>query len=154
MRSQHRGSSYFLRPARQSDLPFVVALHNESLREYLEPLFGWDQNHWKSFISTWFDPQRVKIIQVDEVDSGLLVVEERSDEILFESISITSSLRNLGLGSKIIGDVIERSKVSGFPIHLDVLKTNLPARRLYERLGFVVIGETETDFQLRYLNKK
>jgi ribosomal protein S18 acetylase RimI-like enzyme len=35
------------------------------------------------------------------------------------------------------------------PVVLGVLKNN-PARRLYERLGFLVVGESEMKFMMRH----
>jgi ribosomal protein S18 acetylase RimI-like enzyme len=53
-----------------------------------------------------------------------------------------------GLGTTILGDVIEHARMGRRPVSLQVLKVN-PARRLYERLGFVISGESETHFQMR-----
>jgi len=36
------------------------------------------------------------------------------------------------------------------PAGLRVLKVNVGARRLYQRLGFVIVGETETHYDMRY----
>jgi ribosomal protein S18 acetylase RimI-like enzyme len=37
----------------------------------------------------------------------------------------------------------------GIPIALQVLRSNHPAKRLYERLGFEVTGETETHYLMQ-----
>jgi len=47
------------------------------------------------------------------------------------------------LGAALVRGVTAVADVRGLPVRLQVLKIN-PARRLYERLGFVVTGETET----------
>ena len=48
-----------------------------------------------------------------------------------------------GLGSVLVREVIARGVALGLPVRLRVFKTN-PAHELYRRLGFAVVGETET----------
>lgn len=43
-----------------------------------------------------------------------------------------------------IKDIIREATVRQLPVTLDVLKVNPRAQVLYEQLGFVVNGETET----------
>ena len=52
-----------------------------------------------------------------------------------------------GLGSALVREVIGRGAALGLPVRLRVFKTN-PAHELYRRLGFAVVGETETHFQM------
>lgn len=67
---------------------------------------------------------------------------EQENEIPLASIRLLPKFQNRGIGTKIILDLIEKSNK---PVKLKVLKVN-PARKLYERLGFKVSGETETHF--------
>lgn len=143
-------SFYQLRQATSIDLDFVTRLHRDTLREYLEPLFGWDQTFWADFIKNWFVPGRTQIIQASGIDVGLLVVENRETDVLFESISIEKFMQGHGIGSAVIQDIVNIASARRVPVLLDVLKTNVSARWLYERFGFKVTGETETDFQMRW----
>jgi ribosomal protein S18 acetylase RimI-like enzyme len=113
------------------------------MKEYIEPIWGWDEKKWDGYIAAWFKPQRVQIIVSEKKDVGILVVEQFETHILFESISLASHLQCRGLGTKVITDVIERADRLGLPIKLDVLKSNQSARRLYERLGFKLTGEND-----------
>lgn len=140
--------SFSLRQANLSDLPFVTSLHHETLKDYIAPIWGWNETQWDGFIAAWFKPERIQIIVLDKVDVGILVVEQFASHILFESISVSSNLQNRGIGTKVIEDVLARADRIRLPIKLDVLKSNLPARRLYERLGFAVVGEGEAHFHM------
>ena len=51
---------------------------------------------------------------------------------------------------KLIQALCDEADGRGIPVELQVIKVN-PAWRLYERLGFVVIGETETHVLMRWL---
>jgi RimJ/RimL family protein N-acetyltransferase len=46
----------------------------------------------------------------------------------------------------LIRDVLSHRR----PVELGVFKINVRARRLYERLGFTVVGETETHHRMRW----
>lgn len=53
-----------------------------------------------------------------------------------------------GIGAAILRDVIAEARAGGHAVALRVLKVN-PARRLYERLGFAVVGESDTHYLMR-----
>lgn len=52
------------------------------------------------------------------------------------------SWRGHGAGSAVLEHLKAWSAAAGLRVHLDVETTNLGARRLYERAGFVATGET------------
>jgi ribosomal protein S18 acetylase RimI-like enzyme len=52
------------------------------------------------------------------------------------------------MGSKLIRSVLAEARAIDLPLSLSVLKAN-PARRLYERLGFVVVAEGANVFHMR-----
>jgi hypothetical protein len=54
----------------------------------------------------------------------------------------------IAAGRCIIAELISRSKAKGIPLKLQVLKVNSGAKRLYERLGLKVIGESSTHLQM------
>jgi ribosomal protein S18 acetylase RimI-like enzyme len=80
---------------------------------------------------------------------GILVVDRRENEIFLENIWLTSAWQGQGLGSEIIRRLMREASASGLPLTLQVLKPN-PARRLYERLGFQVVGETATHLRMKW----
>ncbi len=59
-------------------------------------------------------------------------------------IVIAPAFQNRGIGTQLMHDVIARGK----PVQLGVLFENHRARALYERLGFLEIGRTDTHYQM------
>jgi ribosomal protein S18 acetylase RimI-like enzyme len=55
------------------------------------------------------------------------------------------SHQGAGLGTLLLYSLLGEADAARAPIRLRVLRTN-PARRLYERLGFAVAGESATHF--------
>jgi ribosomal protein S18 acetylase RimI-like enzyme len=61
---------------------------------------------------------------------------------------VVSTYRGLGVGTRIITDLIAEAKDNGACVVLSVLKVN-PAKRLYDRLGLCVISETSQAYEMR-----
>ena len=67
--------------------------------------------------------------------------EADSDEFYLDSLFVESEYRNRGIGSELIRYSVEANKNSGKPMGLLVEPENLNAKRLYEKLGFMAVGE-------------
>jgi len=55
-----------------------------------------------------------------------------------------------GIGAAIVRSVIAEAEAGRLPAGLRVFKINVGARRLYQRLGFAIVGENETHYDMRY----
>jgi len=132
-----------LRTISEKDLEFRWRLHNAALRSYIESTWGWDEVWQRQHFIDEFDPSKGTIITVDGVDAGYWSVIEYDDDVMLVSIHLLPEFQNLGIGSRVITDLLKTEK----PVRLQVLKVN-PARTLYERLGFEVFEETETHFKM------
>jgi ribosomal protein S18 acetylase RimI-like enzyme len=137
--------SYSLRPAVPVDSDFIYAVRVAGLKDYVAQNWGWDESFQAARSRASFNAENYQIIVVDSRDVGALWVESRENELFLADIEILPEWRGRGLGTSIIRDLLGRARVLGRPVSLQVLKIN-PARRLYERLGFSVVGETETHY--------
>lgn len=60
------------------------------------------------------------------------------NELLLESLAVSSTERNKGIGKKLLQFTIDYARSKKFSkLKLDVIETNPKAKRLYERIGFV-----------------
>lgn len=66
----------------------------------------------------------------------------RCGHISNASFAVSSTARGLGIGEKLVLDCLEKAKSLGFGIlqFNAVVKTNIAARKLYKKLGFVELG--------------
>lgn len=126
---------------------FLRALHRLCLRPYVEKIWGWDEAQQESLLRERFSPDKLKIIQGNGLDIGMLQVEERPDELFWVNLLIHPEHQSKGLGSQIINDLVSKAKIKRLALRLTVLKPN-PARKLYERLGFKVIKEDEVRYYM------
>ena len=61
---------------------------------------------------------------------------------------VAAEYQNQGIGTQILRDLISEARRKSKSVSLGVLKNN-PARRLYERTGFKVMGENEYKYFMR-----
>ena len=63
------------------------------------------------------------------------------DQIHINNLAIHPNLRQRGLGTLLLGRVLEEASSMGAPhATLEVRRSNAAARRLYERAGFALVG--------------
>jgi ribosomal protein S18 acetylase RimI-like enzyme len=143
-------TSWSLRPARADDYDFLFTLHEATMREYVERVWGWDDEEQAKILQTRFRPGHWKIIQAENHDIGLLVVEEEEGAIRLAEIELLPAWQRRGIGASIVGGLMKEATTAGKPLTLRVLHVNKGARALYERLGFRPFKEIETHVYLRW----
>jgi ribosomal-protein-alanine N-acetyltransferase len=150
-----------VRPARPSDQPRLVEIASHSATaaqwnqaEYLklftpeEPAFqleGDPQN---------VDPQgkaqsrTALVLEQDASVVGFIVGRQVEDEWEIENIAVTGSARRHGLGSRLVGELLDlvRSR-GGHTVFLEVRESNRAARSLYEKWAFIEVGRRKMYYQ-------
>ncbi len=138
-----------LRPATREDYDFLWWLHRVALKPYVEKTWGWDEQWQARHFHDRFDPATREIIEGDGVPIGCISVERQEDRVFLAVIEIAPDHQNRGIGTKLVQALCDEADGKGVPVELQVIKVNHSARRFYERLGFVVVGETESHFRMR-----
>ena len=136
-----------LRLAKLEDKDFLWSLHRETLQEYIDEIWGWDEQVQQKIFNDSFDPSDRQIVETDGCAIGMLQADRHTDFIFLKNIQIAPSYQHRGIGSEIVISLIEEANDRGIPIRLQVLKVN-PAHSFYERLGFREIGITETHVRM------
>ena len=140
---------YHLRPAVPADFSFIRGVHHASLRDVVTQVWGWDQEFQDKLFCDTFDAKKFQIIQVDDVDIGALEDEIRPDEWFLSNILIAPEHQGQGIGTRVILDLFARATAGNLPVTLTALRPNHRAKKLYERLGFVVKREDEVRYWMR-----
>jgi ribosomal protein S18 acetylase RimI-like enzyme len=134
-----------LRPGTLEDREYLWWLHRETMRDYVDKTWGWDEAFQRGRFDDNFDPLSLLIIQRDSEPIGYISIRRPGDEIFLAAIEIAPAQQNQGIASQLINELLDEADRSRLPVKLSVLKIN-PARRLYERLGFQCTGETSTHY--------
>lgn len=80
---------------------------------------------------------------------GRLLYSTEHGDLHFIELAILTEFRSQGIGTKIIHWFFDKSRETNLPIRFYVEKIN-PAKRLYERLGFKVVADVNTHFQMEW----
>lgn len=120
------------------------------MKEYVDATWGWDDDYQQDHFAKHFDVTGCQIVLVDGRKAGQITVVEQSMSHFISGVYILPEFQNMGLGSALVQQIMEKATENGRPVTLQVLKANEPARRLYKRLGFVETAEKLTHHVMRW----
>ena len=111
---------------------------------------------WGAWVETWqfdrfrqkYQPGWLRVLQLDGQDVGMMQVQDRTEELFLANLKILPEFQNRGVGSRVIRQLVEEAARQGKLVALRVLKVNVRARALYQRLGFGITGENDTHYIL------
>jgi ribosomal protein S18 acetylase RimI-like enzyme len=129
-----------LRPATGADRDFCFQLHKAAMGDYVAAIWGWDEQRQRASHDRKFAPGRWQIITADGADVGMLNVEYRPTEIYLARIEIHPDHQGRGIGTRLVGALIDEARQRGQDLVLDVLTVNHRAEALYRRLGMTEVA--------------
>jgi len=134
------------RPATLADVPFLLELRRLTMNGHLAAsgLSLSDANHLQR-VEFEFDAARV--LERDGQPVGLLKLARRQLDWELVQIQLIPALQGGGHGRALLEEVLAEARAAGATVRLSVLKLN-PARRLYERMGFVVATENDHSYEM------
>lgn len=132
------------RPATEADIPFLLSLRRETMNSHLVASGASisDECHLDR-LKHQFDCAEVLIAGNQSV--GLVKIKRLPGIWTIVQIQLTRELRGKGVGSSLLEAIIGDASVAGADVKLGVLKAN-PARHLYERLGFRIVGQDDHEY--------
>ena len=111
---------------------------------HVERVYGaWDDEAQERRFHASTDPASHEIIELDGEPVGCEWVRRHPDCFELVRIYLMPVVQGRGIGTALVERLLAKARRAGLPARLRVLRAN-PARRLYERLGFVVTRETAT----------
>jgi ribosomal protein S18 acetylase RimI-like enzyme len=140
-----RDSEIELRPVRAEDHRVAWRLYAEGIRPYAAAYRAWVDAEQEARFESRYKPGSTWVINRDGADIGWMELQEIDEELRLNQLYVATAQQRKGIGSQVMRHVLAKSRETGKPVALNVLKNN-PARRLYERFGFAVVGENEMKF--------
>jgi GNAT superfamily N-acetyltransferase len=136
-------SPFRLRPATEADFEAVLALSIRAMREHLERLGRFDPERRRARMRKQFDAGIVQVIETGGAMLGCVGVDAAGEAVEIHSLFLDGPQQGRGLGAAVWQAILAAHP--GRVFHIEVLKQS-PARRFWERQGFVLVGEAPFDW--------
>jgi GNAT superfamily N-acetyltransferase len=139
-----------LRPIEPGDEEFLYRVYASTRQEELAQV-DWPEEQRAAFLRMQFDAQssyyeehyrgaELSVILSDDHPAGRLYVARWPEEIRIVDIALLPEHRGIGIGTRLLKDLISESDESGKHLSIHVERFN-PALRLYDRLGFRTVAD-------------
>jgi len=137
------------RPATEIDLSFLEEVFLRAKRPHITATRGfWDEAKELNQFRPQLELEYTCLIKLDHVAIGFFMTLERGRDVEPHTICIAPEYQGRGLGTTIVRRLLSHAQDQRRGVHLSVLKPNKAALSLYERLGFVITGETDHHYQM------
>ena len=142
---------YRLVDASSEDAKWLDGLRRRAYADLFNATWGhWDEaRHLRQF-SESIAHGDISIIEVEGKRVGMIQTLDQSDAVEIAEIQIDPSHQNRGVGTSVVKGVISNASARGRDVRLRVGLMNQKAIKLYERLGFSSVGQSETHCHMRY----
>lgn len=155
-----RSRQLSLRNLEENDLPFLLKTYVETRSSEMERVPDWTPEMKRAFLEGQFEAQHIYyqnnykgaffwIIEWEGQKIGRLYVHPffQNHGMRIIDISIIPEFRNQGIGGELFKDLQKWAAELSVPLSIHVESFN-PAKKLYERLGFKKISETNGVYHL------
>ena len=133
-----------IRPATPADIVPMRALEQQA-----DSAAHWAEREYDALFAPEA-PKRIALVaaQPSEDVAGFLIARCAYDEWEIENIVVASALRRAGIGRALVDELLWRAQENHVTsVLLEVRESNLAARRLYERTGFIEVGRRAAYYQ-------
>ena len=136
LRELWRGGAAAIEPASLRDAPALARIHGASFHH------GWGEGEFERMLTE--RNTLVHRLRMGRKIVGFSVSRMAADEAEILSIAVAQSHRGRGLSGNLLLTHLGHLAGRGVrTVFLEVEENNQPARRLYERAGFSVVGRRE-----------
>lgn len=123
-------------PANLRDAPALARLHKSSFHR------GWDVGEFEQLLAD--RSVLAHKLCMGRTVTGFILSRMAADEAEILSVAIASNVRGRGLSGPLVRTHLGYLAGSGIrTVFLEVEENNLPARALYARVGFAIVGRRE-----------
>lgn len=144
---------HYLKNCKETDKDFIYNLKKESIYDYVNRIWGWNEEYQIKDFETDFILENFKIIEVNNKYVGFVQINEDILNVNITEIHIIREYQGKGVGGRIISNIIKQATKDDKTVSIGCFIDNNRAKQLYERLGFKVISITDTHYQMKYYVK-
>ncbi len=144
---------YKIRFATPDDHDLIYALKAESVRPYVEKIWGWAEDYQRNgFDGDFSHIGQFHVIELDGRFAGFVQYSFAYPYFEVVELRLLPEYRGNGIGSDILGHLQKVCIAQDRKIRIGCFKENHRAKALYQKLGFMQTEETDTHYILEYPN--
>ena len=144
---------YKIRFATPDDHNLIYALKSQSVRPYVEKIWGWDEDYQRNdFDGDFSHIKQFNVIEIDGSFAGFVQYYFEYPYFEVVEIHLLPEYRSKGIGSNILRYLQKVCIAQDRKIRIGCFKENHRAKALYQKLGFMQTEETDTHYILEYPN--
>lgn len=146
------GREVLLRPAAEEDYEEMVGVYASTRAAELAQVTWWDDAQKLAFCRMQYHAQKAEydarypdaqydVVVLDGRTAGRIWVGRDAEKIHMLDLTLLPWAQGQGVGTALVRSLVEEARATGKRLRHMVFIMNEGARRLYERLGFVVFEE-------------
>lgn len=138
------------RLALAGEKPAIWRLYESEMRHHIEDIWGWDAA-WQvaDFDKAW-STSSTYIVEVDGVFGGYVQLDLGAVENYLRMIVLVPGCRSMGIGARLLAEMLRISRQDGRNLCLRVFRTNAAAKRFYEREGWFSVADDGDGFLMKH----
>lgn len=140
---------YKIRAATPDDHDFIYKLKAESVRPYVEKIWGWDETYQRmDFDNDFSGIEQFHVVEAAGSLAGFVQYYWNHSCLEIVEIHLRSEYQGHGIGSDIIQYLQKECTAQRRKMRIGCFKENHRAKSLYQKLGFTQMEETDTHYIL------
>jgi len=137
------------RRATDKDVAFVEDVFLRAMRTHITAARGfWDEAKERKQFREQLQLEHTWLIERSSVAVGFFMTVERGQDVELHTLCIAPEHQGQAIGTTVMRQILTDAHDQKRGVLLSVLKPNTAARSLYERLGFIVTGETAHHYRM------
>jgi len=134
------------RVALPQDRDAIRHFYEQAMRNHIEINWGWDQSWQDNDFNNAFQSSLTYVIESGSTLLGYFQIDQNENHDHLRMLILKPSARSVGIGAKVLSRILEITHDNGKTLLLRVFKSNVNAKRFYEREGWVVLAEEDSFF--------
>jgi [ribosomal protein S18]-alanine N-acetyltransferase len=124
------------------DIPSMIVLERQS-----SSAAHWSEESYRQVFEQGIAVRIVLVMDDEGPIRGFLIARITGEECELENVVVASSSQRCGLGSKLMHEFIAVAESQGATrVFLEVRESNVAARSLYQKCGFMITGRRKSYF--------
>ncbi|WP_374568944.1 N-acetyltransferase family protein [Ideonella sp.] len=139
--------TFTLRAAEEADVPFLLRLREVAMDPHHRAA-GIVQTsaEMEARVRNFYD--EAQVVEVEGRPVGLWKLHREPHQWWIIQVQLLPEQQGRGIGAALVRGLVAEARAAGVALKLKVLTHN-PARHLYERLGFVIVGTDEHGYEMQ-----